>query len=279
MHQLAERARWTWRVGAVSGVETRIHWTVALLAVYFAGNAALSGAGLAGAGLAVCALASVLGFVWLHEFGHVLMARRYGIGTRSITLSPLGGLASLDSLPRTPKQELHVALAGPAVNVVLAAIALVVRFTLAPSGAFGSVMLELALWSNVMLAVFNLLPAFPMDGGRVLRAWLEGSRGRLRATEITAKIGGVFAVALGVWGLMTGRLLTVLVAVFVWRLGRMELMHARAQAGASRGAPFYGGGLWMFRGAPGAEHRRPSASTAARNVVVDVPHIERVRPR
>ncbi len=267
MEQLAARARWTWSVGTVSGIETRVHWTVGLFAVYLALSAAWSGGGAVGAGLALCAAALVLGFVWLHELGHVMMARHYGIGTRSITLSPLGGLASLSSLPRTPKQELHVALAGPLVNVVLFVVAWVMGQVMGPEVGVLAVLLDVALWSNAMLAIFNLLPVFPMDGGRVMRAWLEQSRGRLRATEITAKWGGYLAIILGVWALATGRFMTAVIAVFVWRLGRMELAQVRARVGAPTGRSFGSGvGAWT-------NQRAKPPRTGA--FVVDIPHIER----
>lgn len=283
MQQLADTARWTWSVGTVSGIETRIHWTVGLFCLYLGGTAVMSGGGAIGAGLAVCALSLVLVFVWLHELGHALMARRYGIGTRSITLSPLGGIASLSSLPRTPKQEMNVALAGPLVNVALFVIALSVGQVVGGELGFASVLVEVAIWSNAMLAVFNLLPVFPMDGGRVMRAWLERSRGRLRATEITARVGGYFAIALGIWALATGRLLTAMIAVFVWRLGRVELAQVRARAGATAGTSFGSGAgaplhFWTASGGA-ASSATGSPTREASRVVLDIPHIERPRSR
>ncbi len=273
MEQLAGRARWTWSVGTLSGIETRVHWSVGLFALYLALSAAWSGGGAMSAGLAVCALGLVLGFVWLHELGHALMARHYGIGTRSITLSPLGGLASLSSLPRTPKQELHVALAGPLVNVALFVFALMVGQVVGREVGVAAVLIDVAIWSNAMLALFNLLPVFPMDGGRVMRAWLERSRGRLRATEITATVGGYLALALGIWALATGRLMTVMIAAFVWRLGRVELAHVRARAGAPTGRSFRSG-----VGAPvGAWTDQSARPPRAGGVAVDIPHIERPR--
>ncbi len=271
MEQLAGRARWTWSVGEFSGIETRVHWTVAVFALYLALSAAWSGGGAVGAGLAVCALGLVLGFVWLHELGHAMMARHYGIGTRSITLSPLGGLASLSSLPRTPKQELHVALAGPLVNVVLFVVAWGMGQLMSRELGVVGVLLDVALWSNAMLAIFNLLPVFPMDGGRVMRAWLEQSRGRLQATEITAKVGGYLAIVLGVWAFATGQFMTAMIAVFVWRLGRMELAQVRARAGSPAGRSFGSGvGAWSNQR---AQPRRTAGP------VLDIPHIERPSPR
>ena len=146
--------------------------------------------------------------VLLHEYGHALTARRYGIGTRSITLLPIGGLALLQSMPRDPRQEIVVALAGPAVNLAIAAVALLLielagRPGCAPRprsrGKAGCCATLFA--ANLMLALFNLIPAFPMDGGRVLRAVLAMRIDRVRATRIAARVGQVLAVGLGLLGL------------------------------------------------------------------------------
>ena len=141
----------------------------------------------------------------LHEYGHALTARRFGIGTRSITLLPIGGLALLESMPRDPRQEILVALAGPAVNLAIAAVlyscspppaAPARSSALDPAGS----LLPTLFAANLMLALFNLLPAFPMDGGRVLRAALAMRMDRVRATRLAARIGQVLAVGLGVLG-------------------------------------------------------------------------------
>ena len=133
----------------------------------------------------------LFGCVLLHEFGHALTARRFGIATRYITLLPIGGLALLESMPRDPRQEIVVALAGPAVNLVIAAGAWLAMRLAGESGVlfslpFGQGLLPTLLAANLMLAVFNLLPAFPMDGGRVLRAALSLRMDRLRATRTAA---------------------------------------------------------------------------------------------
>ena len=177
----------------------------------------------------------VFGIVILHELGHALTARRFGIRTPDITLLPIGGMARLERMPDEPKQELLVALAGPAVNVALASVlALVLVVTgqplapLDPLEAHLPILTQL-LWINVVLAVFNLIPAFPMDGGRVVRAILAMRLPPVRATELAARLGQGMAILLGILGLMVNPLLAI-IALFVWtgagaeaRLARMKL--------------------------------------------------------
>ncbi len=190
---------------------------------------------------------SVFGCVLLHELGHALMARYFGIGTLDITLYPIGGVARLTRMSEDPKEELLIALAGPAVNVVIAI--LLTPFLLLLGGAAvlegalpaanHSLLLGLVLpylfylWaSNIALVVFNLLPAFPMDGGRVFRAVLSMMVGHYRATEIAAKVGLVMAVLLGLLALWSGNFMLILVAGFVAFAGQQELFMVRHRARA-----------------------------------------------
>src|SRR4029453_15764556 len=141
--------------------------------------------------------------VVLHEFGHVFAARRYGIKTSDVTLLPIGGVASLERMPEKPSQEIVVALAGPAVNLVIALLLIVVleaRFDLLQMAQLEEAQSTLTgriAAANVVLFAFNLIPAFPMDGGRVLRALLAIGMGYTRATRVAASIGQGLAVVFG----------------------------------------------------------------------------------
>jgi Zn-dependent protease/CBS domain-containing protein len=221
--------RWSWRIGRLAGIDVYVHATFPLLLAWIALSAYQSQRSTAAVVGAVAFILAIFGIVVLHELGHALTARRYGIATRDITLLPIGGVARLERMPREPRQELLVALAGPAVNVALAtilyAVLLVTRGGLAASDALtldgsvggGSVVARLVA-VNVWLALFNLIPAFPMDGGRVLRALLAmRSRNYARATETAARVGRFFALLFGLIGLfVTGNPFLVFIALFVW---------------------------------------------------------------
>lgn len=213
--------KWSTRIGTLAGIDVYVHTTFLMLLAWVAfvhWQAERSvGAALGG----VAFVLALFGCVVLHEFGHALTARRFGIRTRDITLLPIGGLARLERMPDDPKQELWVALAGPAVNVVIAATLFAVlqaTGTLAPlrtlgvaSGAF----LERLMIVNVVLVVFNMLPAFPMDGGRVLRALLAIRMDYTRATQLAANIGQGMALVFGLIGLFSNPFL-IFIALFVW---------------------------------------------------------------
>lgn len=225
VHTFAQVMKWSWKLGRFAGIDTYVHATF-LLIVAWAAWASYAGAGTAVAAfLGVAFLLAVFGSVLLHELGHALVARRYGIRTRKIILSPIGGLAQLEGMPAHPKQELAVALAGPAVNFALAAVLLGVG-TVTAWPMLG--LLEGLMWANLSLGLFNLIPAFPMDGGRALRAFLATRMGNHTATEIAARIGKVAAVGMGVVGLFTTWVL-VPIAVFVWFAANSELRLARQE--------------------------------------------------
>ena len=213
--------KWSWRVGQIAGIDLRVHVTLVMLLAWLLTVFVLRGNNLSTALVGMAFISSLFGIVVLHELGHALAARRFGIRTLDITLLPIGGVARLERMPEDPWQELVVALAGPAVNVVLAAMLFfLVEFTdglEAPDVVLkvGGGVLSQLLWVNVMLAVFNLLPAFPMDGGRVLRAILAMRMDYARATQIAASIGQSMAILFGVIGLFTNPML-LLIAFFVW---------------------------------------------------------------
>ncbi len=212
---------WSISLGRIAGTEVRIHLTFFLLLAWF-GIAAGSRGGQAAAIEAVVFILAVFACVLAHEYGHVLTARRFGIGTRNITLLPIGGVASIERMPEKPGQELLIAIAGPAVNVVIAAVLfLFFGASLNPERMAAAVeaqqidfVTRLAL-VNVILVVFNMLPAFPMDGGRVLRALLSFRMNRAAATRISARIGQAIAFGLGFLGLF-GNPLLVFIALFVF---------------------------------------------------------------
>lgn len=186
---------------------------------------------------------AVFGCVLLHEFGHALMARRFGIRTRDITLYPIGGVARLERLSEKPAEELLITLAGPAVNMVIALIlsplALWVLFTggvgfiglvIPPGLPFTVILVQFlfGLWmSNIILFLFNLLPIFPMDGGRVLRSLLASITTHMRATEIAAAVGMLMAFGLAALGILTGQYMMLILAFFVVVAGQHELQALR----------------------------------------------------
>lgn len=186
--------KWSFRLATVAGTEVRVHLTFFLLLIFVAMQGMSGGQGMAGALAAIVLVSAMFLCVLLHEFGHVFAARGYGIRTPDITLLPIGGLARLERMPRKPSQELVVALAGPAVNVAIAAVIAVLmglRMTFDPGHSFhlvGNFWGHLMMW-NLFMVVFNMVPAFPMDGGRVLRALLAMVTDYERATRWAATIG------------------------------------------------------------------------------------------
>ena len=212
--------RWSFTVLRVAGIDIKLHITFLLLLLWIgAGYYARGGTQAALNGIWFILL--IFGSVLLHEFGHALAARRYGIPTPDITLLPIGGVARLKRMPDNPKQELVVALAGPAVNVGIALLLLLVIGTTAGPDGIGRLgdggdgILPRLLSINVILVLFNLLPAFPMDGGRVLRAFLAMRMSYVRATTIAARVGQAMAFLFAFVGLFTNPLL-VFIALFVY---------------------------------------------------------------
>jgi Zn-dependent protease/CBS domain-containing protein len=216
--------KWSWKVARVGGIDLRVHATFVILLAWLALVYYRDIGTLAGAARGVLFVLALFASVVLHELGHALTARRFGVPTRDITLLPIGGVARLESIPDQPKQELRIALAGPAVTLFIAAVlyvvlrvlglpVLVANDVVVPQGR--GAFLAQVMWVNVSLLIFNLLPAFPMDGGRVLRATLALRMQYLRATIVAARVGQVFALLFGVVGLLYNPLL-VLIALFVW---------------------------------------------------------------
>lgn len=224
---------WSLTLGRIGGIPTRIHITfLALLA--WVGLTEWQAAGGNAAVMAVAYVVLLFACVVAHEFGHILMARRFGVETEDVVLLPIGGVARMKGMPEKPAQELAVALAGPAVNVVIFAVLLAVigpdrMVASIGKGTPQALVAELAA-ANIMLAVFNLLPAFPMDGGRALRALLALKLGRLRATDVAARVGHALALGMGLVGLLSGRPLLMLVAAFVYFGATSEAQGMRLHA-------------------------------------------------
>lgn len=215
--------RWSFKLGRFAGIDVFLHPTFFLLIPYVLLSHTARGDDAFAALEGLLFVLSIFFCVVLHEYGHALTARRFGIRTRDITLLPIGGVARLERMPADPRQELLVALAGPAVNVVIAtAILPILLLTggLVPVeelGPSGGPFLERLMLVNVFLVIFNLIPAFPMDGGRVLRALLALVMDYVRATRIAATVGQAMAFVLAWAGLFVlENPMLLLIAVFVW---------------------------------------------------------------
>jgi Zn-dependent protease len=229
---------WSFPIGTVKGTVIRIHLTFLLFLLWIGvSHYARGGQRAAVEGLVFITLLFLC--VLLHEFGHVFAARRYGVQTPDVTLLPIGGVARLERIPEKPSEELVVALAGPAVNVVIAVLLFLVLGGLPTMDDGTQVhdpgmgLLERLAWVNISLVVFNLIPAFPMDGGRVLRALLAYRLGYARGTRIAAGIGQAVAFALGLAGLF-GNPLLIFIALFVY-MGAAAESNAAQMRDASRG--------------------------------------------
>ncbi len=228
------------RLFRVFEIDVRVHWSFVLILVY---GAFIFGGGtsspLAGALYGILVTILLFVCVTLHEFGHALVAQYFKVKVSNITLLPIGGVANLERMPDKPMQELLITLAGPLVNFALAIVLLPISLLLLVA-RFGAVPSESAeflraiqqpgptglvgylLVTNILLGLFNLLPAFPMDGGRILRALLAMTLPYVRATQIAVLVGRLFAVLMAFWGLASGNIWLLLIAFFVYVGGSGE---------------------------------------------------------
>ena len=242
---------WAWRVASIAGIPIYVHGTFVVLIVFLLVSGLSEGRGVAAAVSGVVFILAIFATIVLHELGHALTAEHYGIQTRDITLLPIGGVARLERMPDVPRQELWVALAGPAVNLVIAVVfwALFVAGT----GAFPVLTLDPAATGfvgrftavNIALAIFNMVPAFPMDGGRALRALLAERIDYVRATEVAASIGQGLALVFGLVGLLVNPWL-IFIALFVW-MGASAEATAVGLRGALAGVPVSRAMMTNFR--------------------------------
>jgi Zn-dependent protease/predicted transcriptional regulator len=240
---------WSFGIGTIAGIRVRLHVTFVLFVGWIAVTRGLFTEDPGGAIGAVVLLLLIFACVLLHELGHALAARRYGVLTRDIILLPIGGVARLQRMPDKPSQEIVVALAGPAVNVVLAA-ALLLFARGAPDAilemAAHGAMLQTLIVVNVMMVVFNMIPAFPMDGGRVLRAALALRLPYARATQIASIVGQSIALLFATVGLFAANLALVLIALFVFLAAGEERSSVQARTTLS-GVPVSAAMLSEFR--------------------------------
>lgn len=227
------------RLFSVRGVDVRLHITFPLILIFAALQFGLLAGSAAGAVFGLGAITILFALVTLHELGHTFAAQHYGIEVKQIVLSPLGGVAQLREMPDRPSQELVIAAAGPAVNFAVAALMSVAAWLsgggvpslsagLPVGGDFGPLALfNYVFVANVFLAAFNLLPAFPLDGGRILRALLALRLDYVQATSLAAGVGRVAAVALGIYGFLNGAIFTVLIAFFIYSAAGQEAAYVR----------------------------------------------------
>lgn len=224
-------------LGKFFGIPTSIHWTFWLLIVWVVYINLSQGQGGIETLWYVFFILVIFVCVVLHELGHALAARRYGVGTKSITILPIGGLASLERIPEKPQQELVVAFAGPLVNIMIAALLFIFLFLTGGltidiesiASISASNFLVNLLIVNIVLVVFNMIPAFPMDGGRVLRSLLAMKTDRLKATEWAVNVGKVFAFLFVIWGFFNNPFLAI-IGLFIFLGAQSELQQVRSQS-------------------------------------------------
>lgn len=228
----------TIQIAKIAGIPIRLHWSFILIFFWVGYNAWREDQSFEGFIFMQLYVLILFACVVMHEYGHALMARHYGHKTRDIVLTPIGGIARLESLSEQPKQEFWIAIAGPLVNVFIAVMIMIFLYltghrdltSLSYRPGYESYFydfLPLMMISNFLLAIFNLLPAFPMDGGRILRALLSFKWSRLRATLIAARIGQLFAIGFLIFAIYHGQWMLCLVSIFVLITAGNELKQVR----------------------------------------------------
>jgi Zn-dependent protease/predicted transcriptional regulator len=233
---------WSLNLGKIAGIKLFVHWTFFILLAILAFMGVRRGMDMSQLIWYLLFILTLFFCVLLHELGHALTARKFHIGTKDIMLLPIGGLARLEKIPEDPRQELIIAVAGPLVNIAIA-IFLFIVLQVFPMGVnpedlteedvigiSQQTFLPMLLTLNIVLAVFNMIPAFPMDGGRVLRAFLSYSMPRTKATKIAARVGQFIAVGFIIIGIMAGNFVLMLVAVFVFLAAQSESNYTRAKS-------------------------------------------------
>jgi Zn-dependent protease/CBS domain-containing protein len=268
---------WSLKIGSVAGTAVRIHVTFLLfLAWIFGVNLVASGQEAAWSGLVFMVLLFLC--VLLHEFGHIFTARAFGVRTPDVILLPIGGVARLERIPEKPSEEFLIAIAGPLVNVAIAALLVLIGGAslqlqkLASLDISGGGLVDQLAAVNLFLAVFNLIPAFPMDGGRVLRALLASRMGYVHATEVAAMIGQWVAFLLGFLGLF-GNPLLIFIAIFVYLAASAEA-HVVAIRAMSRGVPVTAAMMTQYATLTPDEHIDAAVETLLRTSQGEFPVID-----
>lgn len=226
-------------IGTFWQIPVKVHWSFGLLLLFVMYTAFTNGLKMwQSIGFIFYVLLLFLCVV-LHEYGHALTARKYGVITRDILLSPIGGVARLESMPDKPKHEFFIAIAGPIVNVIIASIlGLILYFT---TGRVwpdvndfrfddAAEFIRYIAWMNLALFIFNLIPAFPMDGGRILRSLLAAKLGKVRATMIAMRIGRVLAIGFVIFGIFNQQLILALIGLFIFIMAGQEYDQTRVMA-------------------------------------------------
>jgi Zn-dependent protease len=273
------------RVGSVLGIKLRVHSLLLLLIGYILiaqGDVPVPGTHEVSPLVMILMLFAA---VTLHELGHCIVAQSFGIRVLDITLWPLGGMARMSEVPESSKIESLVAVAGPIVNFILAAIAAPIwlwansrvddqRWLAETTGVF----LELNLWMGAL----NLVPAFPMDGGRILRAFLGRTGDWLRATSNAVRVGRVFCVLIGLIGLLSSQFLLVIVAIWLWWMGSQELTavrmrHAPTPFDVLRDAARRAAAGWSSASSAGRPTDEPELARARGFTAEEIERLERFR--
>ncbi len=221
------------------GIKVFLHWTFALLPAYIAIMGVSDGGSWHDILTEIGYVLIVFACVVLHEFGHALTAQRFGVRTRDITILPIGGVASLERMPEDPKQEFWITVAGPMVNLVIVGIAFIALATSGVDLLTTDLLNDLEGWTglltfllaaNLSLFLFNLIPAFPMDGGRILRSALGMWLPREKATRIATTIGRVLALCFVVYGLYSGAFTLAIIGVFIFMAAGSEARMVQQKA-------------------------------------------------
>ncbi len=268
---------WSLTIGKVAGTAVRIHVTFLLFLAWIFGVSYISG-GPQAAWSGLLFLVLLFLCVLLHEFGHIFTARAFGVSTPEVILLPIGGMARLERIPEKPSEEFLIAIAGPAVNVVIAVLLVLLAGAnlatdnLASLESTSASLVDRLAVVNLFLALFNLIPAFLMDGGRVLRALLASRLGYVHATEIAAMIGQWVAFVLGFLGLF-GNPLLIFIAIFVY-LAASSYAHLVATRAMSRGVPVTAAMMTQFATLTPDEHVDAAVETLLRTSQGEFPVVD-----